>query len=1156
MQSPSSLNIEVISAGAGSGKTYTLTGRMVDLLESGVRPSAIMATTFTKKAAAELQERVRVRLLEAGRTEAANELGSALIGTVHSIGTRLLQRFAFEAGVSPLVEIIADGDEQRLFNESLAQVLTERRIETMNQLADRLGLTKKTMGEPYDWRREIRTLTDVARANNFSMEVLQDSKLRSWQTFERLLPPAQTTDTLTWQNRLLSAIDQTVAALDEHEADTTKTTRDAAETLRGIQNQYKWRGELHWHEWVKIAKTNVGAKSRHLMEDLQALALSHDEHQQFRDDVRGFTDLVFDIAMDALGEYESYKKKRGLIDYTDMETYVSQLLRDPAVRETLRGELDLLLVDEFQDTSPIQLDIFLQLSRLAKHSIWVGDPKQSIYGFRGAEPALMHAIIRATGGVRDENILKKSWRSRSDLVHAVNAIFTKAFPDLPPEQVALEPAFSKEKENTFWNAEYGMRNAEYPNAEYGMRNAEYPNTEYGMRNAELAHPPGMAAPATNETQEEATSHPYPPIPHSVIRTPHSAPIPHSALRIPHSIICWHFRSEIDEKKVPGQPWLDNCIADQIRILLERKTLTFNKKRTATRPIRPGDIAVLCRSNRACLSMAEALHRAGLQAAIARAGLLETAEARLALACLKYLLTASDALSAAEIILLTGGMTLEQLVDDRLEWLAFKDGRAPEPAGGRWGNTPYLRLLNELRPRTSDLSASEILNLLLEELDLRRLVVRMGHHAQRLDNLDRLRQYALDYESACNRLHSAASLGGFLLWLDELVRNEKDVQGSGDSDNAVKVMTYHASKGLEFPVTICHGLDQELKEKVWGLNLVSTGAEPDLDNILANRWLRYWVNPYSDQLGKTRLEERLHQSDEWMQATRVGLEEEARLLYVGLTRARDYLVFPTTAKGSKWLNLVFNHGDETITTLDPYSDETPFYWNGEVIFCENEPLFKPKDFPEALPDDSPVYYHAPRNGKHPVQRRSLLIDPMQEMPPGFQCQTAEPVVFASLLEFKDDYLPALGKAVHAFLIGDDPALSQPERIALAQKQLYIRQVAESMPAGALVRQSVAFQEFIQNRFQPQEIQRKYPVEVWKDQRLLKLEADFYITGQDEIGVVLLSGFAEGMKKWKQQVQQCAPVLGWWREALRQLSPGKKVSFWVVFPIEGQAVQVLF
>ena len=629
-------------------------------------------------------------------------------------------------------------------------------------------------------------------------------------------------------------------------------------------------------------------------------------------------------------------------------------------------------------------------------------------------------------------------------------------------------------------------------------------------------------------------------------------IPHSAFAIPHSILHWHFRSEIDEKKVPGNPWLDNCIADQIKVLLERKTLTFNKKRIAVRPIRPGDIAVLCRSNRNCLSMAEALHRAGLQAAIARHALLETPEARLALACLKYLLTASDALSAAEIILLTGGMTLEQLVDDRLEWLAHKAGLAPLPAGGRWGDAPYLRQLNTLRPRTADLSASEILNLLLDELDLRRVVVRLGHPTQRLDNLDRLRHYALEYESACNRLHSAASLGGFLLWLDELVRHEKDAQGSGDSDDAVKVMTYHASKGLEFPVTICHALDQDLKEKVWGLCLVAETEEPDLDNILGHRWLRYWVNPYGDQLGKTRLEERLHQSEAWTQATRVGLEEEARLLYVGLTRARDYLVLPTTAKGSKWLNRVFNHGDETITTLDPHSDETPFYWKGEVICCENEPLYKPKDFPESLRDESPVLFHAPRLGRHPVPRQALLIDPAQD---SFQYRSTELVAFAPKLEFKGEYVPALGKAINSFLIADQPALTPTERLAAAQKQLSIRQVEESLTAAALVRQGEAFRQFLQARFAPQEVLRKYPVELWRGQRLLKLEADFYLTSAGEITVLLLSGFAEGLKKWKLQ-EQHASLLGWWRLVLAQQAPDKTATFWVVLPVEGQAVQVLF
>ncbi len=1104
------LDIEVISAGAGSGKTYTLTGRMVDLLKNGVRPAGIMATTFTQKAAAELQERVRVRLLEADMTEAANELGEALIGTVHSIGTRLLQRFAFEAGVSPLVEIIAEDDGQRMFNESLSQVLSEQRIERMNLLADRLGLTKKTQGEPYDWRRAIRELTDVARANNFSKEVLKTSKMRSWQSFERLLPPMQDTDAIAWHNRLLSAIDQTVAALDANEADGTKTTRDAAEVLRNFQNQLKYRGELYWHEWVKIAKTSPGAKSRDLMEELRTLALRHDEHRQFREDVKGYIELVFDIATDALDEYEQYKKKRGLIDYTDMETYVSRLLRIDSVRETLRRELDLLLVDEFQDTSPIQLDIFLQFSRLAKHSIWVGDPKQSIYGFRGADPALMRAIIDATGGVKDENILKKSWRSRPDIVHAVNAIFTRAFSDMPVEQVVLEPAF----------------------------------------NPTPGPSPDGRGDATLNVAFGATS----PLP--------SGEGPGVGL----SLVHWHFRSELDEKKVPGQPWFDNCIADQIGILLERKPLIYNKKRTETRPVRPGDIAVLCRSNKGCRDIAEALHRAGLKAAISRSGLLETPEAKLALACLKYLLTPSDSLSVAEILLLTGTMNLEEMVNNRVDYLAaLRDSGTYTRA---WGDAPILRLLGELRPRTADLSASEILNLVLDEPDLRRIAVQLGNPAQRLDNLDRLRGYALDYESACQRLHSAASLGGFLLWLNDRAQNELDAQGSGESDDAIKVLTYHRSKGLEYPVVVCHNINQVLKEQIWGINLVPEADKPDLDDILGNRWIRFWVNPYADQFRGTRLEETLLQTPEWSQATRTALEEEARLLYVGLTRARDYLIFPSNAQGTKWLNRVFNHGDESIPTLDPDSDETPFYWNGQAIFCENEPLYKPRDFPESLPDEAPVLFHAPRAGRHQVPRQSLLIDPAQEMPPGFNPQYQDPVSWAPWLEFAGDFSPALEKSLFSFFIADNPDMSQEARVAVAAKQLKIRGAAEALSPEKLARQSDAFRAFLQNRFRPDEVLGKLAVEGWSHTespgdgpgltraRQLRLEADIFVRNDEQITILQFAHFAEGMKKWRQQAQAAASQLGWLRVLARRANPGKIVQCWVVFPVEGQAVEVQF
>lgn len=206
------------------------------------------------------------------------------------------------------MEVIAAGDSQRLFNESLSQVLTEARIEGMNRLADRLGLTKKTLGEPYDWRRLIRDLTDVARGNNSSRDVLEKSKRLSWESFVRLLPPVQETDALTWQNRLTSAIDQAIAALEANEADQTKVSREAGETLRAMQNQLKWRGGVVLAR-VDQNRQNGGQRQKPGTAGRPPQRSRNCEaHQQFQRDVKDFIDLVFDIAMDALASLPRTRK--------------------------------------------------------------------------------------------------------------------------------------------------------------------------------------------------------------------------------------------------------------------------------------------------------------------------------------------------------------------------------------------------------------------------------------------------------------------------------------------------------------------------------------------------------------------------------------------------------------------------------------------------------------------------------------------------------------------------------------------------------------------------------------------------------------------------------------------------------------------------------
>ena len=907
-------SIEIISAGAGSGKTYTLTERLISLLREGLSPQNLIATTFTQKAAAELRERVRTGLLKAGMSKEANEIGDALIGTVHSIGVKLLQRFAFEAGVSPLVEIIAEEDGQRLFNESLSQVLTEDRVVEMNELCERLGLNKKRMGEAYDWRKLIREVTDIARINNFSEQVIRESKAYSISSFLKLLPEKHSTDLIQWQNQLLAEIDQCIEALENNEADETKTTRDSVEALKQAVHKFKWKGRLDWFELVRLSKLKIAAKSKELFVPLKEKLDSHAALPEFHADNQRLIELVFDISSEALKEYERYKRSRGLIDYSDMETGVRKILRIPSVQNTLMAELDLLMVDEFQDTSPLQLDLFIQLSKLASRSIWVGDPKQSIYGFRGAEPALMEAVVEASGGVKDENILKKSWRSRPELVQAVNAVFTKAFKYIPEERIVLEPA-----------------------------HAETP---------------------------EGKNHP--------------------------ALIHWLFKNEEDERRPPGQPWLDNCIALQIRALIDQKTPVWDKKRTASRSIQPGDIAILCRSNDECQRMSEALHRAGLRAAMSRKGLLATAEIRLITACLKYLLTPSDTLSLAEIAILSGEFTLETFTN---EFILDPEKTAQEVRLGQ--------AILERRNALVEQSPSELLHQFISQLEIRKTVAALGSATQRLDNVDRLHKLALEYESACQRLHIAASISGFVLWLNRLEETGSDYQGSGEDEQTVRVMTYHKSKGLEFPVTICHRLDSRLREKIWGPQLVSTTEKPDLNDILSNRLIRLWTNPYSDQIAKTALEEAVKATSAWEEAKTQALEEEARLLYVGFTRARDYLILPSTKKGTPWLNRVIFDGDDSIPALDPDMPESPFEYKGTAVPIQHNTIYREKET-ETFPTPQEVFKTEKNEAAPPLDYQPKYPDPGE--PLKLQVQVQSVPVFGAQSETEDPSLIQILMAV--------------------------------------------------------------------------------------------------------------------------------------------------
>ena len=159
-----SARIRFISAGAGSGKTTALAELLRQELAAGrVHPGGVLATTFTNRAATELRERVRAHLIREGAYELATAMGSARIGTVNSVCGSLLQRFAFEAGLSTEQRVLDEPRAAQLLREALDTVVEGPALSELLRVARRLSLLEPVRsGDPVPWRKALKALVDQA----------------------------------------------------------------------------------------------------------------------------------------------------------------------------------------------------------------------------------------------------------------------------------------------------------------------------------------------------------------------------------------------------------------------------------------------------------------------------------------------------------------------------------------------------------------------------------------------------------------------------------------------------------------------------------------------------------------------------------------------------------------------------------------------------------------------------------------------------------------------------------------------------------------------------------------------------------------------------------------------------------------------------------
>lgn len=783
------MNMHILKASAGTGKTWSLVEEYKRCLAAGFTPEQIVVVTYTRKAAAELKQRLRTGLLQTtdstayDRQAMANRIPQALIGTVHSVCSSLLSECALEAGFSPRVDVLDEESAAACFNAAIGPIAEHWESE--------LGPLFECLMCPEDhrktktWRSVVQEMVATARTNGLDVAALKACGPASWASFKTLFP-APTADEKALDQQFKEALTDC-----KRNRPTPRPgkplTKDTQTYLNAIDHLPEDITRIRWVDWFSLMNQKSGKAEATFFEELQNVLPLVYAHPRFHADVERLVTGLFNCAAHCLQQYADYKESRGLADFADLEHRFQLILGMPGVAERLVPRCKVLLVDEFQDTNPMQLAIFQCLRELAQETVWVGDPKQAIYGFRGADATLMDTVVahfEQEGAQVDD--LPTCRRTLQPLVDFTNAYFSEAF----KKPLAVKA--------------HRTQTGTLPTLHWWQI----------LKKTKGSH------------QKERTA---------------------------------------------------KAVARGIQDLLASDAQIFQggENGEQLRPLLPDDVAVLCRDNSDCLTMANALEALGIRTRVARDGLLPCPEIQLIVSAWRLVLDGWDTLALAELLQLTTGE----------DWfgLALQDAGktdSDEGAGDTSGTGEGLRqklplypALEALRKRLSVLTPSELLDQLLALLVI-------PFSQMQSANLEALRGHVRAYEDACRTQGKAATHPGCLLSLMDM----KPKQAEG-GDNAVHVLTYHRAKGLEWPVVVLHSLDEKLRDSPLGLHTLS--KDFDAKAPLAGRSLRYWPNLW----GRSKPDWNLlaKPTEEVDQMTAKATAEDLRLLYVGMTRARDALI---------------------------------------------------------------------------------------------------------------------------------------------------------------------------------------------------------------------------------------------------------------------------
>jgi ATP-dependent helicase/nuclease subunit A len=843
-----------VTAGAGSGKTLSLVGRFLHLLEQGYPLRSILAITFTEKAAREMRGRIRAALARVGdenlttkdtkyTKEEQNSLGelnaqngygvsidSARIGTIHSLCAEILRSHPAEAGLDPAFDVLEEGMAAALQAESIDAALAWAASdpEAAALFGDfKEGDLRRILAELLNRRLDVNfcdaDYTDLHKAEN--KEEIREapcnpSNLRT--EFESLLSNYFSTclDSPALKNALADLAACRSAVPDDKLELARQSVLASWSEVQAARAAGEWDAVLVGLAALRKAISTQGKKDNWADIEIPRTAMS--ELRQVYDETLKFLAEKARFSLDekvaahlpavqrtfeqVLAEYQRRKDERQSLDFDDLEGLTARLLTgNPDVRAQLQSGLRAVLVDEFQDTNDRQRQIvyaltgFNQQSRIENHKsvdlFIVGDAKQSIYRFRNADVTVFRQVqtdVQAAGGALID--LDLTFRAHKGLLDSLNPL--------------LAPILGE---------------------------SDDPARPYAVPFAPLR--------AYRQSSER-----------EIIQSPFI-----------------EFHLGLGENAEEGRTAAAQALARRLRQLHADEGFGW------------GEMALLFRSSTAYAVYENAFEQAGIPfVTVAGRGFYDRPEIRDLLNILSAVADPADELALVGL-LRSPAFALTDAEIYQLKFAEPSTDRAENKKENLWMNlrespgSHHQRacaILDELRTLSGRAPAAAVLKRLLDLTGYRAILASAPHGERMLRNVEKLLA-----DAHRSRL---VNLPDFLAYVQTLRdvglrEGEAPVDPSTSSGGAVQLMTVHKAKGLEFPLTVIADAAYEHRGAGGKVQLTLKGLLLDLkDNDF---------HPTAWQLA-SRLE------DDHEEA------EDARLLYVAATRAKDKLLINGHVKRKK------------------------------------------------------------------------------------------------------------------------------------------------------------------------------------------------------------------------------------------------------------------